>query len=216
MNDKVGLGLSTASDATFETFFVGENEHTLRRAHDAERVWLYGERAVGKTHVLHAFQAESDDTRLIDETPLTFADDATALLLIDDIDAMCGNEENEYALFAAYEATDFGRSRWVVAAEKLPSEVSFLYRDLASRMAMFEQLELLPVPESSRGELLKFWAKDREISLADEVIAFLLDRIPRTQESLWLTLQKLDHDAILESRELTIPFVRHVLGFDRT
>ena len=215
MNDKVGLGLTTASEASFETFFVGENELAIERVREGERVWLFGEAATGKTHVLHSLVRETVDARYTTELPPNLDEDLSSpLLLIDDIDRLCGDEENEYALFAAYEATDFATTRWVVSAKSAPNEVSFLYRDLASRMRLFEQVELQPVPESARGSLLKFWANDRAIGISNEVIQFLLDRIPRTQESLWDTLQKLDRASMLENRTLTIPFVRDVMDFE--
>ena len=217
MNDKVGLGLTTASEASFDTFFVGENEIALDRVREGERIWLFGEPATGKSHVLHSLARETVDASYITEHPPKLdKDPASPLLLIDDIDALCGNEENEYALFAVYEATDFGKTRWVVSAQSAPNEVSFLYRDLASRMSLFERVELRPVPESARGSLLRFWANDRAIGISDEVIQFLLDRIPRTQQSLWDTLQKLDRTSMLENRTLTIPFVREVMGFDKS
>lgn len=217
MNDKVGLGLTTASEASFDTFFVGENELALDRVRKGERVWLFGEPATGKSHILHSLAQETADARYITQHPPELEkDSASPLLLIDDIDALCGNEENEYALFAVYEATDFGKTRWVVSAQSAPNEVSFLYRDLASRMSLFERVELRPVPEAARGSLLRFWANDRAIGISDEVIQFLLDRIPRTQQSLWDTLQKLDRTSMLENRTLTIPFVREVMGFDKS
>ena len=217
MNDRVGLGLTTASKASFETFFVGENDIALDRVRQGERVWLFGEHATGKSHVLRSLARETADARYITEQPPDLNEDlVSTLLLIDDIDLLCGDEENEYALFAVYEATDFTKTRWVVSSHSAPNEVTFLYRDLASRMSFFEQVELQPVPESARASLLKFWANDRAIGISDDVIQFLLNRIPRTQESLWTTLQKLDRSSMLENRTLTIPFVREVMDFDKS
>ncbi|MCY4094602.1 MAG: DnaA/Hda family protein [Gammaproteobacteria bacterium] len=217
MNEKVGLGLTTASEASFETFFVGENELALNRVCQGERVWLFGERATGKSHILRSLEKETSCARYVAKQPPDLDEVLVSpLLLIDDIDQLCGDEENEYALFAVYEATDFAKTRWVVSAHSAPHEVSFRYRDLASRMSLFERVELLPVPESARASLLKFWANDRAFGISDEVIQFLLDRIPRTQASLWDTLQKLDRSSLLENRTLTIPFVREVMGFDKS
>lgn len=217
MNERVGLGLSTASDATFASFFVGVNEQTLQRIQHGDRIWLHGDRAVGKTHVLQSLARECASSQLLEcKLPDLDSDLTEELLLIDDFDALCNNEENEYALFAAYEATDFTVARWVVSARRVPQEISFLYRDLASRMALFERVELLPVPDAHRGELLKFWANDRAIGISDEVVTYLLDRIPRTQEHLWDTLQTLERATLIDARPLTIPFVRQALGFDKT
>ena len=216
MSEKIGLGLTTASDASFSTFFVGENERTLERIRHGERIWLFGPPATGKTHVLRSLERESADARyMTSQAPSLDNETSNSLLLIDDIDQMFSNEAYEYALFAAYEATDFERSRWVVSASVPVRAVNCLFRDLASRMNFFEQVELRPVPESEWGRLLSFWAEDRAISISSEVVQYLLDRIPRTQERLWSSLQMLERATLLENRTLTIPFVREVLDFDR-
>ena len=90
-------------------------------------MWLFGEHATGKSHVLRALARETVASRYIKEHPPSLDEDVVApLLLIDDIDLLCGDEESEYALFAAYEATDFTKTRWVVSAHSAPNEVSFL------------------------------------------------------------------------------------------
>ncbi len=214
MTDKVGLGLSTASKATFESYFVGVNTDTLERIRHGERIWLYGNQAVGKTHILRSLERESESARYIEKDSLhCLVDTVASSFLIDDVDLLCGVEENEFALFSAYEATDFSNTRWIVSATKAPHEVAFAYRDLASRMRLFERLELLPVPESLHAELLKFWATDRGIRISDKVAQFLLDRTPRTQHSLWQTLLRLEQATLLKDRAVTIPFVREVMGF---
>ena len=212
MTDKVGLGFSSASEPSFSSFYVGENAASLGRVRQGERVWLFGEPAVGKTHVLRSLACETTDAMYFENEPPSLAQvEQASVVLIDSIDRLVGNEENEYALFAAYEATDFESTRWVVSALAIPGHMPFLYVDLASRMRLFEQVELKPVPDSQRDELLRQWAQDREVPLSDEVISFLLDRIPRTQHSLWETLQRLDRESLLQQRPLTIPFARNVL-----
>lgn len=212
MTDKVGLGFSFGAEPSFASFFVGKNAAALVRVRDSERVWLFGEPAVGKTHVLRALAREHADAVYVENVPPSLQQvEGASVLLIDAIDRFAGIEDNEYALFAAYEATDFESTRWVVSAGGIPAKVPFLYVDLASRMRLFEQVELKPVADSQRDELLRQWAQDREVPLTDEVIRFLLERIPRTQQSLWDTLQRLDRESLLQQRELTIPFVRNVL-----
>ncbi|MYD43742.1 MAG: hypothetical protein F4W90_07595 [Gammaproteobacteria bacterium] len=215
MSEKVGLGLSTVSEPTFASYFFGVNARTIERLRVGEQIWLCGDRAVGKSHVMHALASEVANSILFHgQLPQEMSTFDNQLVLFDDIDAMCGDERQEYALFAAYEAADFTSTRWIVSSRGSPQETTFRYPDVASRMGQFELLELLPVPESERGALLRFWANDREFEMPQEVTSFLLDRIPRTQASLWETLLQLEQATLLATRPLTIPFVREVLGFD--
>lgn len=216
MNEKVGLGLSTRSATTFQNFFIGENAPTLERLNKSERVWVSGDHGVGKSHVLKASAHQCDDVLLLSgKTPEISETQEHQVILIDDIDCLVGNEQNEFALFAAYEATNFSKQRWAVTASKPPKSLSFIFADLASRMQLFECIELLPVPAESRTELLKFWAVDRDLTISDDVIRFLLDRIPRTQQSMWEALGNIDRAALLGNREVTIPLVKEVMGFNR-
>ena len=216
MNEKVGLGLSTRSETTFQNFFIGENALTLERVKKSERVWVSGDSGVGKSHLLKASAHLRKDVLLLaGKTPEITQTQEHRVILIDDIDRLVGNEQNEFALFAAYEATNFSKQRWAVTASRPPQSLSFVFEDLASRMQLFECIELLPVPSESRSELLKFWAVDRDLTISDDVIQFLLDRIPRTQQSMWESLGKIDRAALLGNREVTIPLVKEVMGFDR-
>ena len=215
MSEKVGLGLAASSKQTFESFFVGENASVLAQVTNSERVWLFGESGVGKSHVLRALGQERQDSQFVvgdlsDRQTLC----TSGTTLIDDIDELIGGEDFEYALFAAYEATDFSNASWIVAAMRPPQSQDFLYPDLASRMLMFDCLELKAVGAEDRLKLLEFWARDRSLQISQEVIQFLLDRIPRTQRDLWNSLNRIDRVALLENREVTIPLVRKALEFD--
>ena len=213
MVERVGLGLTTASEPTFASFFVSRNQQAIDLACSGKRVWLWGAADVGKTHILKALQHECTLARFVEETDLVSTPvESTNLLLIDQMDQRVGSRDQEYALFEAFEATDFDTTRWVIAGRTLPTELNFHMSDLGSRMRQFESIQVLDVSESERDELLHFWAKDRQLRLPEETIRFLLPRIGRSQGALWQTLQRLDEAATNESSELTIPFVRSVLG----
>lgn len=215
MSDRVGLGITTEPKTTFKSYFVGENADVLSRVHSAQRLWLYGQTAVGKTHVLEALLNEFPSARLLrGKTHSLETMTQNTLTLIDDIDCMVGKEKNEYTLFAGFEATDFSTSRWVVTASNPPQSLQFLYPDLASRMGTFECVELLPVSATELPLLLKFWAENRDVQITSDVVQFLIDRIPRTQQNLWQLFKKIDRAALLENREITIPLVRKVLNLD--
>ena len=212
MNRSVGLGLSTESPPSFESFFVGENEHALQRVREGSRIWLFGEAAVGKTHLIQSLaRVQPDALQLTLGDGRDRSEALAPLVLVDDIDTWRAFEAHEYALFEAFESTDFKQTRWVVAARDHPASVKFEFPDLVSRTSLFETIEVRAVPQQQRAALLEFWAKDRSIVLKEGAIRYLLDRIPRTQQHLWETLLRLDEASVLRDRELSIPFIREVL-----
>lgn len=212
MSERAGLGLSTASPCTFETFFVGDNKHAIARSRKGRRVWLFGERATGKTHILQSLATQEPRALAVSaENIKQLPAVSVPLVLVDDIESLLGEEALEYSLFEALESTDFGKTRWVVAAQQHTTAIPCVFTDLASRLSAFECTELMPVPQSRREELLNFWAADRSISLGIGAVKYLLDRVPRTQQDLWDTLIRLDTAAVLKERELSIPFIREVL-----
>ena len=213
MSDRLGLGLHTDSPPTFSSFFIGENAPMLERAKQGSRVWLWGEPAVGKSHVLKALAHENSDAVFIEDCSQALPQEIdSTLLLIDSFDERLGGQDQEFEVFTAFEATDFEVTRWVVAANSQPTQVHVKMADLTSRLRMFESVQVQAVGESEHAELLQFWAKDRQLRLPEDTLRYLLPRIGRSQQTLWQALKQMDDAVTLEDSDLTIPFVRSVLG----
>lgn len=215
MTEGVSRWLSTESQATFESFYVGQNSLVLSHLQEHPQVWLWGSASVGKSHLLKALVHANPEALLIEDPSKEVPAQLTnPLLLIDNIESWLGNQESEYRLFAAFASTDFNQSRWVIASRNLPNNLDFHMSDLASRFRQFECVQVQEVPQNQHEELLLFWASDRQLRLPKETIRYLLPRVGRSQEDMWSTLKKLDQAATFDSNELTIPYVRKVLNLD--
>jgi DnaA family protein len=68
-----------------------------------------------------------------------------------------------------------------------------------------------PLDEAGRVQALKLRARHRGLELPDDTARFLLSRSRRDMTSLYRLLDKLDAEALIAQRRLTIPFVRDVL-----
>ena len=69
-------------------------------------------------------------------------------------------------------------------------------------------LRLQVLDDAEQTAALKLRAELRGLELNDEVLQYLLRRLPRDMTALCEFLDKLDHAALVAQRRLTIPFVK--------
>lgn len=190
------LDFTQAPEPTFANFVHGGNAELLHaleaasRGVPAERVmYVWGESAAGKTHLLSAFResAGSDPRRIS----------------IDDVERL--GEDEQGALFNAFNdrAFDF----LLVTASAPPAEVP-LRRDLATRLATGLTFRLLPLTDAQKGEALAAHARSRGFDLAAEVTAYLLTHARRDMGSLMSALDALDRYSLETGRPITVPLLK--------
>ncbi len=223
---QLALPLQLQDHAVFATFLPTGNEPAVAFV---ERIasqlatagcWLWGPTAVGKSHLLQAVCERLGHAaaylplgELRDTGPgiLEGLGDRVVLCL-DDIGQVTGNADWELALFGLFNAmTDAGGV--IVAAAAAPQRESGVdLPDLASRLATLPTFQLRPLDEASRAAALQLRARHRGLKLPDETAKYLLNRQRRDMASLYALLDRLDAEALVAKRRLTIPFVKSVLG----
>lgn len=193
------LSLSFAVAPHFENFVVGANAEALARVRAlaegtlAERiVYLWGAPGSGRTHLLSAAAAANRE--------LVVADD------VDQFDA-----EAQRALFVAINAAREG-GPGVLAAGPCPPAGLGLREDLRSRLGWGLVYELSAPPDAEKASHLKALAAARGLGLGDEVIGYLLARLPRDLASLAHVIEVLDRYSLERQRPLTVPLVREALS----
>lgn len=224
---QLALPLQLADHAVFASFLPAGNEAPLAMLRSlAEGVdgsgtgcWLWGAAATGKTHLLQAVCESAGDASVY--LPMHVLADAgpgileglasRSLLCIDDIDAVAGNADWEFALFALYNQVLEARGRIIAAAEVAPRASSFDLADLKSRLTALPAFQLRPLDDDATRRALQLRASQRGIELPDETALYLQSRSRRDMASLYSVLDKLDDAALRAQRRLTIPFVKSVL-----
>jgi chromosomal replication initiation ATPase DnaA len=84
--------------------------------------------------------------------------------------------------------------------------------DLRSRLMALPEAAILPPDDVLlRGVLVKHFA-DRQITVSEAIISYILLRMPRSMEALRLIVQQIDARALAEKVEVTRPFVARVLA----
>jgi DnaA family protein len=218
---QLALAVSLRAGAVFDSFAPGSNSEIVAalRTPAADRVWLWGNRGSGKTHLLQAVCAAAGDeaayfplnraAALPAEALLGF--EASRVLCVDDVDEVAGDIQWERALFGLYNAAAELGHRMIFAAAVAPRLAAWRLEDWRSRAAACVVYQLRELDDTGRIEALRLRAAQRGLQLPSETAEYLLNRMPRDLRSLLMLLDELDEASLVAQRRLTIPFIRDAL-----
>src|SRR4051812_27220866 len=192
------LGISTAAEPAFDNFVAGRNAEALARVRDLaegslrERiVYLWGESGSGRTHLLRA-TARSN----------------ASLVVVDDVHLL--DAAGQRALFVAINEARDGAAAVLAAGDRPPAQLT-LREDVRTRLAWGLVYQLLPLGDDDKAKHLKAVAATRGLQLSDDIVAYLLARLPRDMASLQSIMEVLDRYSLMRKRPLTLPLVREAL-----
>ena len=220
MSQQLILPFALHERSTFERFVVGPNEELVDRLRRAapgfDCIWLFGDSGVGKTHLLqalcHAEQGASYiPAREIGADSVLDGYSRFDVVTVDEVHRWLGSREHELALMALYNRLSARRARLVLTANRSPLDVTFAVADLASRLRAAACYRVAPLQDEDKVRLLVNAGKDRGLTLAPDVVRFLLLRVSREQVELLRILDQLDRSSLAVHRRITIPFVKETL-----
>jgi DnaA family protein len=229
MSAQLPLALRWPGHQRFDAFRAGDNAvavELLRAAACEESpsaVYVAGPKGSGRTHLLIAACASANEagrsaqylplaSRLDDDPPRAIrAFGGSAVLAIDDADAIAGDAAAEHALFDLYNRCRAEGATLLFAARVPPSQAGFGLPDLVSRLSSCAQVALKPLTEVERRELLRERAQARGIELDDAVVDWLFAREKRDIASLVGVLDRIDSASLAAQRRVTVPFLRKLL-----
>jgi len=193
------LGISPAAEPAFDNFVAGRNAEALARVRDlaagavSERiVYVWGDAGSGRTHLLRAAARTN-----------------ASLVVVDDVQLLDG--AGQHALFVAINEARDGGPGVLVAGDKPPAQLA-LREDLRTRLAWGLVYELVPLGDEDKALHLKAVAASRGLQLSDDIVGYLLTRLPRDMRSLQSIMEVLDQYSLMRKRPLTLPLVREALA----
>ncbi|HME38998.1 MAG TPA: DnaA regulatory inactivator Hda [Steroidobacteraceae bacterium] len=218
---QLALGVRLRADAVFESYWPGTNTEIIAalQAPGTAPLWLWGARGTGKTHLLQAVCAAAGAAaayfpldRSLALPPEALAGyERTAVLCVDDADAVAGDLAWERALFHLFNAAAELRTRLIFAAAAPPRQAEWSLEDWRSRAGACVVYQLRELDDEGRIEALRLRAAQRGLQLPYETSEYLLKRMPRDLRSLFEILDQLDEASLAAQRRLTIPFIRDAL-----
>lgn len=227
---QLSFPLYLSDDETFASFYPGENASLLAAVHSALEqehstyIYFWSGDAGGRSHLLHAACAElSQKGMAVGYVPLDkrayFVPEVLdgmeqlALVCIDNIECIAGDEEWEMAIFNLYNRIlETGFTRLFISGDRPPRQIDLSLPDLASRLDWGQIYKLQPLSDDDKLQALILRAKLRGFELPEDVGRFLLKRLDRDMRTLFATLDHLDCASITAQRKLTIPFVKEALA----
>ena len=227
---QLALNLRLRDGSSFENYYSGDNREAVGCLQDLLRdppavsgpasLYLWGEHASGKTHLLEAacrrVQAErgvalyvSLATAGILPSVLEAAEQAF-LICLDDVHAIAGNGNWESAIFACYELARTTGARLLMAAAAAPIHAGFKMPELATRFAGGSVYQLRGLPDDAKLAAIQLRARNRGFDLPPDVGRYILHRYPRDLVSLFALLDRIDAASLVQQRRITIPFLREL------
>jgi DnaA family protein len=204
------LDLVQPRSPSLDNFVVGRNAEAvaaLRATIDGggERfVYLWGDIGAGRTHLLRALALPGGHA---DETAGVPAFDPAVLLYVtDDVDRY--DEAGQQRLFVLLNEVRTHRSARLVAAGNAPPAQLALREDVRTRLAWGLVYQIHALSDEEKSQALIAHGASRGLSLAPEVLAYLLTHMPRDMRTLVAILDALDAYALSRKRAITVPLVR--------
>jgi DnaA family protein len=199
MPRQLPLEISPPTDPALDNFIPGANAEALERVRALAAgtlreaiLYLWGEAGSGRSHLLRAAARANPG--------LVVADDVEAL----DADA-------QQALFVAINAAREGQAP-VLASGSAPPAGLALREDLRTRLGWGLVYQLRPLTDAEKALHLRAEARRRGLRLTDEVVWYLLHRLPRDVASLNAVLERLDRHSLARQRPITLPLIREALS----
>lgn len=185
-------------------------------------LYLWGESAVGKTHLLQGLcrryhlrgntatyiplgQSELDPAILVGLEKVD-------LVCIDDVHRIAGAEPWETALFHLYNQLKEAAGVLVLTGSTAPASLSLVLADLRSRLGWGLVYQIKALPDGNRRAFLLDQARARGFDLPKKAADYVLRHYARDMRSLSQLVESLDHASLAAQRKITIPFIKSVFA----
>ncbi len=226
---------------TFETFVVGNNSFAHAAAVAVAQnpgksynpLFLYGGVGLGKTHLLQAIGqyvvSHKKGTRVSYVSSEKFTNEyidaiqnnqlvrfrkkyrQTEVLLIDDIQFLAGKERIQEEFFHTFNALHEAHKQIVLTCDRPASEVQNLEQRLVSRFEWGLGTDMQPPDVETRLAILRKKAETMTVTLPEEILNFLANRIRTNIRRLEGALTRVAMYASLTGKKLTLEVVEGLL-----
>jgi chromosomal replication initiation ATPase DnaA len=166
---------------------------------------ICGPAGAGKTHLARAL-AEGRNAALIAAADFAHAPGAAALTVIDGMPA-----EDPHGFLAAFETAAAAGRRFILVGEGHPSVWSRGLKDLRTRIEAAPRAVLADPDEALIRAVIAKGFRDRQITVARNVVEYAVPRLPRTFEAARRFVAAADRAALEEKRKITTALVQKLL-----
>jgi chromosomal replication initiation ATPase DnaA len=175
----------------------------------AHALVLYGAAGSGKTHLGHIWARQSKASALSLPGVTLKPDTMRGNWLVEGIDKW----KDERSLFHLLNYSKENKTFLLLTSAVAPAQLPFTLPDLTSRLLALPSAGIAEPDDDALAAVMRKQFADRQLKVSDEAVAFLLPRMERSFARVGELVATLDSEALQQQRELTVPFLKKLLGY---
>jgi len=209
---------------------VAESDSAVTKSNP---LFLYGGVGLGKTHLMHAISwhihlkrpqrkvlyisAEKFMYRFIkalrDKETMSFKEEfrSVDVLMIDDIQFICGKENTQEEFFHTFNAIFDNNKQMVISCDRSPSDLDNIEERIKSRLGWGLVADVHSTTYELRVGILELKLEKMNVQIPREVIDFLASKITSNVRELEGALNKVIAHSTLIGREVTLESTQEIL-----
>ena len=194
-----------------DDFFVSTSNKkaysfVLNKKIDNQKILLIGPNKSGKTHLGKIWQKNNNAVSY--ENNFEIILNYKKNIFIDDF----LKNINEEKIFHLINHCSINKLTILLTSNKEVFEHNFLLKDLVSRLKTFNLLRIdLPDDDLIINLIIKLLHDKQIIIKNEEIFHYILKRIERSYEEIFLLIENIDKLSLEKKRELTIPLIKKLL-----
>ena len=178
----------------------------LNKKIDNQKILLIGPNKSGKTHLGKIWQ--KNNNAISYENNFEIILNYKKNIFIDDF----LKNINEEKIFHLINHCSINKLTILLTSKKEVFEHNFLLKDLVSRLKTFNLLRIdLPDDDLIINLIIKLLHDKQIIIKNEEIFHYILKRIERSYEEIFLLIENIDKLSLEKKRELTIPLIKKLL-----
>ena len=178
----------------------------LNKKIDNKKILLIGPNKSGKTHLGKIWQKNNNAVSY--ENNFEIILNYKKNIFIDDF----LKNINEEQIFHLINHCSINKLTILLTSKKEVFEHNFLLKDLVSRLKTFNLLRIdLPDDDLIINLIIKLLHDKQIIIKNEEIFHYILKRIERSYEEIFLLIENIDKLSLKKKRELTIPLIKKLL-----
>ena len=211
MNIQTSFNYHLTENKDKENFFVNTTNkiayNIIINNSFEQNLILYGESKSGKSHLINVW-TKLNNAILFDNNNFDKIINKKNNVAIDDLISISSEEE----IFHIINHCKIFNLKLLVTSSVSISNYNFKLLDLKSRLNSFYSIKInSPDDEMCKIILTKLFHEKQIIIKNNEIFDFILNRINRTYNDLYIFVKKIDKLSLEKKRQLTIPLIKEIL-----
>ena len=211
MNIQTSFNYHLTENKDKENFFVNTTNkiayNIIINNSFEQNLILYGESKSGKSHLINIWM-KLNNAILFDNNNFDKIINKKNNVAIDDLISISSEEE----IFHIINHCKIFNLKLLVTSSVSISNYNFKLLDLKSRLNSFYSIKInSPDDEMCKIILTKLFHEKQIIIKNNEIFDFILNRINRTYNDLYIFVKKIDKLSLEKKRQLTIPLIKEIL-----